>query len=133
MTRNTKGNRESQRRKTLQTIRKPTKRVKRVDKTASTKTGLSPTNRLNYSNIGKTNRIRSPTGLESTIKIGAMRPTNATMLDAMRKGKVPKSVRALLLLALSHPYTENTQAAMDAAEYLQQELNKHKEKKSKSK
>ena len=51
------------------------------------------------------------------------------MMDAMRKGKVPKSVRALLLLAMSNPYTAKTQAAMNADNYLQKELNKHKAKK----
>ena len=80
--------------------------------------------------MGQNRRVARPlTNLESTIRVGARRPTNANLMGAMKKGKVPKSVRALLLLAMSNPYTGQTKAAMNAASYLQKEINKQKTKK----
>ena len=128
MPRNTKGNREGQRRRTLprggthgqQRRRRPPARFE-IPTTPQ---------RLNLTPLGQNRRVARPlTNLESTIRVGARRPTNANLMGAMKKGKVPKSVRALLLLAMSNPYTGQTKAAMNAASYLQKEINKQKTKK----
>ena len=73
-------------------------------------------------------KILEHTELQNLIKIGAIIPKNASMTNVMTAGKIPKPVRALLLLALSNPYTSSTKAAMDAASYLQSEINKKKKK-----
>ena len=119
MPRNTQGNRVTQWRRTLPRGRvQPQTRRRR------------PSPRLNFTTLGQNRRVARPlTNLESTIRVGARKPSNATMMNAMIKGKVPKSVRALLLLAMSNPYTAQTKAAMNAANYLQKEINKQKRKK----
>ena len=133
MKRNTKANNVRQWRRRIVRGRVPEVPLRRVTRARRMATVIEPERRLNFTPLSNRRGLRSPTNLENTIRVGAIRPTNATMLDAMKKGKIPKSVRALLLLAMSNPYTAQTQAAMEAANYLQKELNKHKSKKSKSK
>jgi len=78
--------------------------------------------------FNSTNMIKENTELENLVRVGSIVPKNATMTNVMTAGKIPKPVRALLILAMSNPYTGSTKAAMDAAYYLQSEINKKKEK-----
>ena len=126
MTRNTRANRVGQWRRQL-----PRQRLQRQQR--GPRVSPPQPRRLNFSSIRNRRQVaRTPTSLENTIRVGAIRPVNASIKTAMVKGKIPPPVRALLLLAMSNPYTSQTKAAMNAAAYLQSELNKHK-KKSKSK
>ena len=120
------GNREARLRRTIQRRRRqanppmvinPDRRSEQQDR------------RLSFTDLSNNRRTHvDSNGLRNTIRVGAIRSADATLMNAMKKGKVPKSVRSLLLLALIHPQTRTTQAAMNAARYLQDEIDKHKSK-----
>ena len=97
---------------------------------------LEETRRINTRRISGRNPSylrRVESGLENTISVGARRPTNAQMVNVMKKGKIPKTLRIMLLLAMSNPYTGSTKEAMNATSYIQAEINKEKRKKNNQK
>ena len=121
----TKANRVTNWRRRLPPIPRPTprpRRIRQVRQVRQVRQATPPILNLNST------RIKEDTELENLIRVGSVVPKNASMANVMTAGKIPKPVRALLLLALSNPYTSSTKAAMDAAYYLQSEITKKKEK-----
>lgn len=131
MARTTKANiNNTWRRRVGQTSRTERRRrgQRRVNNRMLEETRRINTRRVSVRNPSYLKRVES--GLESTISVGARRPTNAQMINVMKKGKIPKTLRMMILLAMSNPYTGSTKEAMNAAYYIQAEINKERKKKN---